>query len=106
MQLKNALLSVVAGAVLALPIGAGDRPLARKLEEMSAASAKKTPEDKRAAVKASFDRLRRDGIVERSLAVGAKAPDFALPDAVGKTVKVAELLARGPVVIAFYRGHW
>jgi peroxiredoxin Q/BCP len=35
-------------------------------------------------------------------AVGEKAPDFALPDAEGRTVSLAELLARGPVVLYFY----
>jgi hypothetical protein len=46
--------------------------------------------------------------------VGAKAPDFALPDQDGKPVALAELIsspqtpggkANGAVLI-FYRGHW
>ena len=43
--------------------------------------------------------------------VGAKAPDFTLPDQSGKPVSLAQLLAtptgklRGLVLI-FYRGHW
>lgn len=37
------------------------------------------------------------------LDVGAEAPDFALADQHGKTVRLAELLARRPyVVLAFY----
>jgi peroxiredoxin Q/BCP len=36
------------------------------------------------------------------LQVGARAPDFTLPDAEGRTVALAELLARGPVVLYFY----
>ena len=38
--------------------------------------------------------------------VGASLPDFALPDVHGKKVKLSELLAKGPVVLAFYRGGW
>lgn len=39
-------------------------------------------------------------------AVGAQAPDFRLPDARGGEVELAELRARGPVVVVFYRGPW
>jgi peroxiredoxin len=38
--------------------------------------------------------------------VNAKAPDFSLPDARGGTVALSSLLARGPVVLTFYRGSW
>ena len=37
-------------------------------------------------------------------AVGTKAPAFALPDAVGGTVALDDLVARGPVVLVFLRG--
>ena len=46
--------------------------------------------------------------------VGAKAPDFTLPDQDGKPVALAELLSSPPLpggkangaVLIFYRGHW
>jgi cytochrome oxidase Cu insertion factor (SCO1/SenC/PrrC family) len=37
--------------------------------------------------------------------VGAKAPDFALPDADGKTVRLSDFSGRN-VLIDFYRGYW
>ena len=38
-------------------------------------------------------------------AIGAAAPDFALPDQSGRIVRLADL--RGaPVLLVFYRGHW
>lgn len=40
------------------------------------------------------------------LTVGRIAPDFTLPDAHGKPVRLNDLLARGPVVLSFYRGAW
>jgi len=40
------------------------------------------------------------------LSVGDKAPDFELPDATGRQVRLTELLRDGPVVLVFYRGEW
>jgi len=38
--------------------------------------------------------------------VGETLPPFALPDDGGRIVSLQALLARGPVVISFNRGHW
>lgn len=46
------------------------------------------------------------GLAQRSLQVGQPAPLFTLPDAAGQPVALADLLARGPVVLVFYRGNW
>lgn len=43
---------------------------------------------------------------EPGLKVGSHAPDFSLPDAFGATVKLADLLTQGPVILTFYRGAW
>ncbi|UCD46865.1 MAG: redoxin domain-containing protein [Deltaproteobacteria bacterium] len=40
------------------------------------------------------------------LSVGERAPDFLLPNQVGKEVRLADRLAAGPVVLSFYRGEW
>ncbi|NNN00732.1 MAG: AhpC/TSA family protein [Acidimicrobiaceae bacterium] len=50
--------------------------------------------------------LRESGLVEKSLAIGALAPDFVLPDVNGDQVKLSSLLDAGPVVLVFYRGGW
>lgn len=34
------------------------------------------------------------------------APEFVLRDHRGATVSLAELLASGPAILVFYRGHW
>ena len=39
-------------------------------------------------------------------AVGAKAPDFTLPDTNHKNVSLAQLTASGNVLVIFYRGYW
>lgn len=38
--------------------------------------------------------------------VGRTAPGFELPDVHGKTVSLASLTAKGPVLVVFYRGGW
>jgi peroxiredoxin len=35
-----------------------------------------------------------------------RAIDFELPDHEGKAWRLADHLARGPVVLVFYRGDW
>jgi hypothetical protein len=71
----------------------------------SQARAKRRPEAQAIMDRATED-LRRSGIAERSLTAGAAAPAFALPNATGKIVRSADLLAQGPLVVSFYRGEW
>ncbi|MEM6327170.1 MAG: peroxiredoxin-like family protein [Bacteroidota bacterium] len=42
----------------------------------------------------------------RALGVGDAAPDFALPDVDGETVRLGDVLEQGPVILTFYRGAW
>ena len=46
------------------------------------------------------------GAAGKALKEGAQTPDFTLPDALGKAVRLSHLLTQGPAVIAFYRGQW
>jgi hypothetical protein len=52
------------------------------------------------------EELRGSGQAERALGVGAPAPAFALPNQDDQIVSSADLLAHGPLVITFFRGHW
>ena len=40
------------------------------------------------------------------LDVGTRAPDFALPSALGEMIRLSDLLTQGPVILTFYRGAW
>jgi peroxiredoxin len=50
--------------------------------------------------------LTASGIEDRVLREGDTAPDFELPDALGRPVRLADLRAKGPVIVSFYRGQW
>ncbi|MEO9273456.1 peroxiredoxin-like family protein [Marinomonas sp. 5E14-1] len=41
-----------------------------------------------------------------ALALGATAPNFELPNQSGEATSLADLLAKGPVIVTFYRGSW
>ncbi len=51
-------------------------------------------------------RLKASGAGESAPSPGEPMPEFLLPDQNGRLVSLSELLARGPVVVAFHRGHW
>lgn len=59
-----------------------------------------------AALKQAVDDLVRSGIAERSLKTGDTAPDFELANEVGNPFRLSAALAKGPVVVTFYRGAW
>lgn len=52
------------------------------------------------------DELIASGQAQRALKVGDRAPTFTLPDPDGKPVSSQDLLARGALVVTFYRGVW
>ena len=64
------------------------------------------PADTRAVNERATEALRSSGIAERALKAGEQAPAFSLSDQNGKPISSAELLAKGPLVIAFLRGRW
>lgn len=52
------------------------------------------------------DELIASGAANKALKVGDRAPVFTLNDPEGKPVSSADLLAKGPLVVTFYRGVW
>jgi hypothetical protein len=77
-----------------------------QLDEHRSKSIAEIPPDILAVAKQATEELIRSGIAERALQKGEKAPDFVLPDTSGRNVALSDLLAGGPVVLAFYRGVW
>jgi peroxiredoxin len=76
-------------------------PLATALAQTAAA----TPPDIAGQLESANRDLAASGVAP-GLKVGDRAPGFALPDQLGRTVSLDEQLARGPVVLVFYRGDW
>jgi peroxiredoxin len=50
--------------------------------------------------------LKASGLPERVKKVGEKGPAFKLKDAKGKEISSTDLLAKGPLIVSFYRGVW
>ena len=50
--------------------------------------------------------LVEEGAAADALKTGDKLPDFMLASAEGHFVRLADLLAKGPLVLSFYRGRW
>jgi peroxiredoxin len=64
-----------------------------------------SPRD-RADVEDQLERLRMLRVAEEGLGVGDYLPDFTLEDAAGRTWTSGELLDRGPLLLALFRGGW
>lgn len=54
----------------------------------------------------SIRELETSGAVDNILQAGSQALEFELTDSNGKLVRSADLLARGPLVVVFFRGRW
>jgi peroxiredoxin len=50
--------------------------------------------------------LESSGIIEKVLKKGDQAPGFTLSDHNGQAFTSEQLLARGPLIVSFYRGGW
>jgi len=85
-----------------------------------------SPERRSMSLSQALDRLRADmvarqtgrqayeavietlghGFIDQVLPVGAPMPPFVLPNAEGRLIRSDALLARGPLVLNFFRGDW
>jgi peroxiredoxin len=76
------------------------------LNSLKAKFSATAPADKARIHEAGIDSVRLSGVIETSLKVGDTAPDFELPNASSKPIRLSELLKTGPVVLTWYRGGW
>ncbi len=75
--------------------------LQAQLDQISA----QVPAPVRDRIEAAIKEIEASGTAP-GLSVGDTAPDFALPDQLGRPVSLQERLATGSAVLVFYRGEW
>ena len=80
--------------------------LTEQINAMNAKAREQIPPEVMSIMLGATEKLKASGIVNNCLAEGDSAPDFELPDYRGGTVSMTDMLAKGPVVISFYRGDW
>jgi peroxiredoxin len=80
--------------------------LTEDLANLSAQMQSKVPEDVQQMMEQAGLDLLNYGILDRTLKEGDKIPNFSLPNAIGKSIKIKEILKSGLLVISFYRGGW
>lgn len=82
-----------------------DAPLAERLK-LFADDVRSLSPDFAEVVERMIGRLQSSGAGLAAPAAGEPMPSFLLPNQDGELVSLEQLLAQGPLVIAFHRGHW
>ncbi|MGJ3253074.1 MAG: peroxiredoxin-like family protein [Elainellaceae cyanobacterium] len=80
--------------------------LNQRIAELRAENQAKIPAEFRTVMAQATEDLATSGILDQVRREGDRIPEITLPNAVGKSIRVQDLLAHGPVVISFYRGEW
>ncbi len=76
------------------------------LDQMKAEFVAKAPKEALEIMNRATEDLRASDLMAGHLKAGDLAPAFTLPDQSGTQVSSADLLAKGPLVVSFYRGVW
>jgi peroxiredoxin len=82
-----------------------DAPLADRLRTFASEVRRLGPHFQ-AAIDALVSRLVESHAGATAPDVGEPMPSFLLPDEQGRLVRLEDLLSKGPVALAFHRGHW
>jgi peroxiredoxin len=82
-----------------------DGPMDERLDIFANAARKLHPDDA-AIVDRLVSRLREHHAGEAAPKPGDIMPPFTLPDQSGRLFGLKDLLAHGPAVVTFHRGHW
>ena len=80
--------------------------LEQQLADFRAEFGKTASKERIALYEAKIEELRSGFPLSRAVKVGDNAPDFSLPDALGRRVSLSGVLRNGPAVVTFYRGGW
>jgi len=86
--------------------GLDARPLREIFAERKELIAKYVPTETQAVHAQGVAELKARALAANILPVGARSPQFELPDHDGKLVHSSDLLAKGRLVLCFIRGRW
>lgn len=82
------------------------RTLQARLDAIKAAFSKKAPAEAKALMSRATEDLRSSGILGGLPGPGDPLPAFELRGSGGETVRSADLVGSGHLVLSFYRGKW
>lgn len=80
--------------------------LREKLDARRASAKDRFPPEDLAIMRRATEDLRNSSILNRALRTRDQAPPWELSDSRGAIVRSRDLLAKGPLVLAFFRGVW
>jgi len=80
--------------------------LAEQLDARKAKFVEMAAPERVAVAENAITEVADSGILDKAINLGDKAPDFTLPDALGNSVSLYDELAKGPVILTWYRGSW
>jgi peroxiredoxin len=105
---RSAAIRGLLAALLMWPLAllAQQPSLQNKLDARKAESAATKSEELKRDFRKGMQQMRAQSIEANALYVGAPAPDFVLPRAGGDSLRLSEVLRKGPVVLTWYRGGW
>lgn len=80
--------------------------LQEKLDQVKKQFTAEAPAEAVSLIEQSTEDLIQSNIMDQVLGPGDPMPPFTLPDSNGQMISSTELLARGVLVVSFYRGVW
>ena len=80
--------------------------LEEQLDARKAKFVEGAPPERVAVAENAISEVADSGVLDKAINLGDKAPDFTLPDALGNSVSLYDELAKGPVILTWYRGSW
>lgn len=80
--------------------------LATQIQQFNNELATQIPQEVLEAFGKSIEDLKTKSIEEKSIKIGETMPNFSLKNAKNEIVNSSEILKKGKMIIAFYRGSW
>ena len=80
--------------------------LQEKLNNLKANFEKSAPKEALKVMHRATSDLNNSGIMDGVAKTGDTAPEFELKDNDEKVIRLKDFLAKGPLVLSFYRGKW